>query len=216
MPKATFFNLPEDKRAMLVNALLDEFAEQPYKNASISRIVAKTGIAKGSFYQYFEDKKDCYLYLLSLGMEEKVAFLRQQPPADQKRDIFETMRWLLEFGIRFEFSNPRLAKISYRALFDDVPLPEETQATIRRGSMDYFRQLLQQGVEAGDVRDDVDIEVAAFMFASIFMNMGQFLMERHGMQPERLLEGGGKAFENTPARAAMIQVFAILEHGLRK
>ena len=53
MPKDTFFNLPEDKRALICKVALEEFGEYTFDQASINRIVAKAGIAKGSFYQYF-------------------------------------------------------------------------------------------------------------------------------------------------------------------
>ena len=58
MPKETFLNLPEEKRNRILDAAIQEFAANPYDVASISNIVRKVGIAKGSFYQYFEDKKD--------------------------------------------------------------------------------------------------------------------------------------------------------------
>ena len=103
------------------------------KNVSVSRIVNRAGIAKGSFYQYFEDKKDCYLYLLELAAREKTSFLHQSPPPDAVNGIFDTLRWLLKAGVRFEFSKPQLSRISHRAVFDDVPLPEETNALIRFG-----------------------------------------------------------------------------------
>jgi TetR/AcrR family transcriptional regulator len=64
MPKPTFFNLTDDKRQRLIDLAIEEFAENDYDLASISKIVAQAGIAKGSFYQYFEDKKDLYQYLL--------------------------------------------------------------------------------------------------------------------------------------------------------
>ena len=61
MPYETFFNLPEEKRQTIFDILLEEFAENDYNSVSISRIVNRAGIAKGSFYQYFEDKKDLFL-----------------------------------------------------------------------------------------------------------------------------------------------------------
>ena len=67
MPKQTFFNLAESKRDAFLELAIDEFAKNDYKNASISRIVEKAGIAKGSFYQYFENKADLYLYLIQLS-----------------------------------------------------------------------------------------------------------------------------------------------------
>ena len=47
MPKETFFNLPEEKRMLIRDIALDEFAEYPYDQASINRIVAKAGSGPG-------------------------------------------------------------------------------------------------------------------------------------------------------------------------
>lgn len=65
MPKQTFYNLPEDKRQTLLSAAEKEFSRVPLFEASISNIVKSAGIPRGSFYQYFTDKEDAYLYLLS-------------------------------------------------------------------------------------------------------------------------------------------------------
>ena len=65
MPTATFFGLPEDRRTRLVEEAITEFAERSYAEASLSQIVRRAGIAKGSLYQYFSDKLDLYRWLLA-------------------------------------------------------------------------------------------------------------------------------------------------------
>ena len=72
MPKETFFNLPEDKRTLICQVAIDEFAAHSFDRVSINRIVARSGIAKGSFYQYFENKHDLFLYLLQLIARDSV------------------------------------------------------------------------------------------------------------------------------------------------
>lgn len=64
MPKATFFNLPEEKRFSLIQAAEKEFSRAPLFEASIANIVKTAEISRGSFYQYFEDKEDAYYYIL--------------------------------------------------------------------------------------------------------------------------------------------------------
>lgn len=66
MPKRTFFNLPSEKRTTLLGAARSEFARAPFGDASINRIVHAAGISRGSFYMYFSDKEDLFLYLISL------------------------------------------------------------------------------------------------------------------------------------------------------
>lgn len=58
MPKETFLNLPEEKKKKIIKAAQDEFERVPLEQASIKNIVENAGIARGSFYQYFESKED--------------------------------------------------------------------------------------------------------------------------------------------------------------
>lgn len=70
MPKVTFFNLAEEKRNNLIEALQKEFSRVPLYEASISNIIKSANIPRGSFYQYFEDKEDAYFYLLNKQLEK--------------------------------------------------------------------------------------------------------------------------------------------------
>lgn len=64
MPKQTFFNLPIKKQENLIHSAKKEFSRVPLNKASISNIVKNAGIARGSFYQYFDDKEDAFYFLL--------------------------------------------------------------------------------------------------------------------------------------------------------
>lgn len=66
MPTNTFFNLPEEKKNKIIKAANKEFARVPLEQASIKNIVEDAEIARGSFYQYFEDKQDLFEYLMTL------------------------------------------------------------------------------------------------------------------------------------------------------
>ncbi|MGM9903231.1 TetR family transcriptional regulator [Enterococcus sp. 10A9_DIV0425] len=66
MPTQTFFHLPEEKQQRLLQAAKVEFSRVPLKDASIANIVKLSGISRGSFYQYFEDKEDLYFYYFEM------------------------------------------------------------------------------------------------------------------------------------------------------
>ena len=216
MPKQTFFNLPDEKRDAILELAIEEFAENDYKNASISRIVNRAGIAKGSFYQYFEDKKDLYLYLIDLSTQEKTRILSQNQPPNSDMDVFSYIRWLLKAGLDFEFSNPKLAQIGYRAIYGDAPLPAETRAIIEEGAMQYFRQLVEQGIEQGVIDPEIDTNVAAFMFNVVFTNLGDFILKQQAIAPERLLVDQGLAFAFPEVEEMFDQVLHILQFGMGK
>ena len=89
MPKSTFFNLKSEKREKIENAIIEEFTKNSFEQLSISNIIQKAQIPRGSFYQYFEDKRDAIQYIIQkfvIREHEKVWELLQETNGD----IFET------------------------------------------------------------------------------------------------------------------------------
>lgn len=76
MPTSTFFRLPEEKRARLVEAGWMEMTQVRFTDISISRIIAAAHIPRGSFYQYFDGKEDLTRYLLEDMREYFISLLR--------------------------------------------------------------------------------------------------------------------------------------------
>lgn len=74
MPLSTFYNLPDEKKNLIISASIEEFSSNSYSSASINNICKKSNIAKGSFYQYFSDKLDLYVFIMRLAIEEKKIF----------------------------------------------------------------------------------------------------------------------------------------------
>ena len=64
MAKDTFYNLSKDKQDRIYRALKDEFESKPYNEATVKSIVEKLSIARGSFYQYFDDLEEAYFDVL--------------------------------------------------------------------------------------------------------------------------------------------------------
>lgn len=64
MAKKTFENLEKEKKEKIYNSLKEFFEEEDLKNINVSGIVKKLNIARGSFYQYFEDLEDSYFTVL--------------------------------------------------------------------------------------------------------------------------------------------------------
>lgn len=88
MPKQTFQNLPEDKKKKILEAAKNEFSRVSVTEASINNIVTNAGIARGSFYQYFESKEDLLLYMVSKASQKVKQLVEKK--IKENGDIFET------------------------------------------------------------------------------------------------------------------------------
>jgi AcrR family transcriptional regulator len=212
MPKDTFFNLPDYKRNRIIRIAIREFAENPYDVASISNIVREAGIAKGSFYQYFEDKQDLYRYLIELGTEERLNVIKGLPTQDLSGDLFVYIRWLFQSSVYFELKEPGLAQVAYRAFVDEVPFPDMAEELRRRGPTQFFKQLLTQGVHHGDISPWADVDLAAFVMEATFYQFGRYFVQRLNLTaPDTDLE---QAFASAEAQELLDNLIRILQKGI--
>ncbi|MCC6167843.1 MAG: TetR/AcrR family transcriptional regulator [Caldilineaceae bacterium] len=212
MPKETFFNLPDEKRERITAVAIEEFGHNEYADVSISRIVAKAGIAKGSFYQYFEDKEDLYAYLLDLIMEKKKEFFSLDHPDPQHIGVFLYLRWMAQAGARFELAHPELMQVGYRAVNQTV-YPKTFMTHAQQETRLFYMRLVATAKAQGDIAPEVDDELAAFMFDTIITALGQYLLSRAKDYPG--VAHGHPAFYERPDVVRIFdQTINILEHGM--
>lgn len=70
MAKDTFNNLSYDKKEKIFKLLKAIFQEKAFKEVTVKEIVTELDIARGSFYQYFENLEDAYFTLLDKETED--------------------------------------------------------------------------------------------------------------------------------------------------
>ena len=100
MIKKTFYNLPEEKRQRVTEAIVDEFANAEDDKVSINRIVQKANISRGSFYQYFDDKLDLVEVLIRSYLNLVIDDLRRAIISSDG-DIFYTFECMYDLIIDF-------------------------------------------------------------------------------------------------------------------
>jgi AcrR family transcriptional regulator len=168
MPKPTFFNLPEEKREAICRVALEEFAAHPYGQVSINRIVARSGIAKGSFYQYFEDKKDLLFYLLAQAAKEKMIYLAPVIQNIENYDFFTLLRQIYIKGIEFARAHREYTEIGKRILENkNTPIYRELIKNNISQSYEFFENLLQNAIERDEIRNNINIKLLAYIIASL-------------------------------------------------
>lgn len=119
MPKKTFFNLSEEKRLKLVNAIKDEFTRVPFSEVSINKIIKKAEISRGSFYQYFEDKDDMLDFIISNYKDDffkKVINIIE----NKNGDIFESFKEL--FNVMLEIASKAQVSKFVKHIFSDIKI----------------------------------------------------------------------------------------------
>lgn len=151
----------ENRRREILSAARRVFGEQGYHRTSISDLIHAAGIARGTFYLYFESKSAVFVELLDELLGELRASIvgvdTTESAAPVELQLVTTIQRLL--GKVTE--NRLLTTIIIR---EAVGLDEEVDQRLRafyNELHDYIRRALEEGRRMGLIRE-VNTEVSAF------------------------------------------------------
>lgn len=183
MPKQTFFNLPIEKQERIIDCAADEFAEHGYRTASVSRIVAAAGIAKGSFYQYFEDKEDLYGYVVERAIvQRKMRVSGEEITKLEDLNLTQFIRVLFLTMMREFIERPKLLKISMDFLnHQSEPVQKRIYEKYEHIKDDYFQRFIRFEKSRGEIDPNVDEDVLSNMMVGVSYQIADYA-KRHGYE----------------------------------
>lgn len=156
MPNKTFYNLTQKKQDRILNAAINEFSRYPFKSASINRIIKEANIPRGSFYQYFDNKKDIYLYVFKHMTSVKMTYLGDDINNPHDYPFVDLFEILIEKGIHFVKDNIKLARIAGYLLMTKDALYDEIMKANLDIAIEYYARYVENDKALGRIRQDVD------------------------------------------------------------
>jgi TetR/AcrR family transcriptional regulator len=170
MPKDTFLNLPEEKQNKIFDAAVEEFSARRFSEASINQIVKNAGIARGSFYQYFADKEDLYLYMITEIGKQKMNMLGIHDVFQSEADFFENYLKILQDGLAWAQKKPEYTKVGMLMELDDSNFIQKLRAMSAQG-FQVLRDLIIRDQKRGLIKPDHDPDLIVDIIYILNMNI---------------------------------------------
>lgn len=210
MPKQTFFNLPDEKKQRITDALIKHFSQKPYYNVDISDVAKESNAAKGSMYQYFENKKEMYFYALEVAYDRFLKLLEKLDMAHTNiLDYYENSLegvWLAMKELRNE------CMLLERAFFShDSPFKDEINEKFLKQSRDFLLEMIKYNQEKGYIRDDVPPLLIGIFLEGASFYMKKFIIEQALSKSSTTLDLDISYF-----RDALSQFVKLLKEGIGK
>jgi AcrR family transcriptional regulator len=155
MPKDTFLNLDEAKQRRIFEAAVDEFSQKRFSEASINQVVKNSGISRGSFYQYFKNKEDLYLYVLKQIGKEKLDLMNYAGEIKQDADFFDGFIYMIRAALEWSRTKPKYYRIGMLMEFDDSHFISELRKALPEG-FSMLKGMIEKDIQLGRVRSDID------------------------------------------------------------
>lgn len=215
MPTRTFENLPAAKRARVVAAAVREFASHRYADASLDRIAASAGVAKGSLYQYFANKADLHRHVVfeELGRRKRAAI---DAALDPDASFLERLAATCHAGLALFALDVEAAAVVVRLMESrSDPDVEELHRAAAQAGFEHAHAELERARMRGEIREDLDLDVAARLVSHLTgVALVDVLLDRVG-SIEALVRTRSNVDEAS-IRRTVAQVVAFVGQGVAK
>lgn len=171
-----FHSLEAEKQERIINAALKEFARNGYEKASTNEIVEEAGISKGSLFNYFNSKKELYMFLLDY-VAEMIEKIYAQVDWNET-DFFERMRQmgLVKFRVYKKF--PQAFDFLKALAHEDAA---EVKCEIKKIGEDLIASGLERGYQNIDwskFREDIDREKMISIINWTMLGFAEMYMDK--------------------------------------
>lgn len=159
---------------------MDEFSTHGFDQSNMNRIVEHSGIAKGSFYQYFEDKKDLYFHLVDLLFQKKMRAIAPVMKNHHKHMFSFNLAALFAAGLTLAAEDQRLYRLGEDFATMQQPFVLEFMKKYEPQTADIYTVLLTQAQQNGELREDMDLSIAAVFISALVNQTTMLQMQQRG------------------------------------
>lgn len=165
-------------QARLVEAAMVCFSEDGYEGTTVEAITKRAGVAKGTFFNYFETKADVLLYVGAIQedwMLEQIQRIESDPGDSVLDSLMELM---VATATRLPLSRPLV-----RAMFQaTLQTPEESDIQVN-----YFTRVALALIplfEKGQARGELTQRMSAYQMAGLIMQTYSGILLTWALAPE--------------------------------
>jgi AcrR family transcriptional regulator len=155
----------DERRRRLLEAALELFEEHGYEAVGVQDIAHAAGLAKGTFFNYFESKAHVLIEYAAGVMGELLAYARRLR-GDGARELFQ--RFFGHMADLYRREGVRIDLMVARMPFE--PEFQEAYGPLEREGRAMYRSFVQRGIDSGELAEDLDPELVADLLRDVWLS----------------------------------------------
>lgn len=161
----------EQTRKKIAEASRALFVQKGYKATYIDDIVKATGCSAGNIYYHFKSKESLFLHLIEEWNQEwEETWLAKEPFYPT---VIDKLYGMAEHSALDQLNHPLVKAID--EFFNNTEKPSEVEEQLKeivQGYLAFNRQLLQKGIDNGELKD-LNVRGLAVILDSLFLGLSQ-------------------------------------------
>jgi AcrR family transcriptional regulator len=157
----------EETISQIMAAAIQLFSHSGYDSASVAEICSKAGVSKGAFYHHFRSKQELFLAIVDQWLKGiDIQLFSSKGKNETVPQSIARMGKTLGFVFKAAGGQlPMFMEFMVQASRDQA-VWKATIAPYRRYHQ-QFASLLEQGINEGSIKPDIDVQVVSWSLLSL-------------------------------------------------
>ncbi|WP_245831020.1 TetR/AcrR family transcriptional regulator [Sediminibacillus massiliensis] len=171
-----FFSLKTEKQERIVNAAMKQFVQNGFEKASTNEIVKEAEISKGSLFNYFNNKKDLYLYLIDEAIKILDVIFGEMDL--EERDLFKRISQVGLVKLKIQQKYPLVFDFLKATREEEAAEVKQDVERIMGNIMENGLNRIYENIDWSKFREDIDPEKALHILNWTMVGFGEMQMEK--------------------------------------
>ena len=188
MPRPRFEALDPKRRQQILENASAAFQLGGLHGASLNQILAATGISKGVFYYYFDNKMDLYGTIVEQAICLFETVFAVHPPVEALSHESFWRRLELSYLDLYAFSVEHASVVRLVKTLDELRPEEVALLGADTRCLCWLQRYLERGQTLGLIRDDLPMHVLMDLASAVDSSIGRWLFANVDVESEALEE----------------------------
>ena len=178
---------PKLDEELILKAALPFFAKYGYKKTTLEDVAQALDMSNTNLYSYFRSKRDLYQCCVDYAIDQWQEYVRQQTSEIEEPKAKLVMAWRSAVG--YIVGNEQMMALlkndpTIFPMFPNVdPIEEYNDWAVQ-----YVREILEEGIEEGVFRANINIDIAATMLFGWYKYLIVSAVEMEELDSELIAE----------------------------
>lgn len=198
MPTSTWHNLEPARRERVLRAAMAEFGRHGYSGGSLNVIAREAGVAKGSLFQYFADKRDFFASVAEeTALRVRAEMSRYLDGPEPGQSFADYLCDALGAWVRYFGKHPLERGVTAATNLEmDGDVRAAVREPVHRLYLQALRPLCEQARDRGELRADADLDAMVAMLLVLLPHLAiapfepaiDPVLDLYGRTPDELRE----------------------------
>ena len=157
------------RRKQIIETLRKIIIKYGSEHVTVRKLAKEIGVSGGAIYRHFKSKREVLVFLVDYIEENLIGDIEKAYPIKNSLELLEKISRDLLSSIE------QKKGVSFLVIAEIISLGDKRLnrriSEVLNGFLDHIKQIILEGIKAGEIRKDIDVDMAAMTFFGMLQGL---------------------------------------------